>query len=122
MQSFAFAIGTDAGTLGHLERLAEYDLVVLDGVDAPTPLVDGLRARGVLVLAYLSVGTIETGRPWSAEARPYRLERWTDWREWYADVAAAAFRKLLTNDVAPSLLARGFDGIFLDNVDMVADH
>jgi uncharacterized protein (TIGR01370 family) len=122
VESFALALGPRANRASMLDRLSAYDLVVLDGIDAPPALVEGLRARGVLVLGYLSVGTIERGRPWSARARPARLDRWPDWDEWYADVADEAFRSLITDRVAPGIVDRGFDGLFLDNVDMIETH
>jgi hypothetical protein len=122
VRSFAFAIGD--GTLGRgaAGRLGRYGLAVVDGEAAPAGLVAALRARGTLVLGYLSVGTIERGRPWTRAAWPYRLEYWPDWGEHYADAARAGFRRLITGRVAPALLTKGFDGLFLDNVDMVAAH
>ena len=102
--------------------MAGYDLVVLDGQEAGAADVRALRRRGVRVLAYLSVGTIERSRPWYAAARRYRLELWQEWGEWYADTSAPAFRRLIVRRVAPAMLRKGFDGLFLDNADMVEDH
>ena len=73
------------------------------------------------MLGYLDVGTIEPGRSWVPRAKPYRLDYWRAWREWYADVDAPAYR-LLLQGVAGSLLAKGFDGLLLDNVDMTETH
>ena len=122
VHTWAFAIG-DGDLAGNLvTRYAAYDLVVLDGQEATAGQVRALRRAGKLVLAYLDVGTIEKGRPWSRAARPYRLNYWPDWGEWYADVAAAGFRKLIAGTVAPSMLRKGFDGLFLDNTDMIETH
>ena len=44
------------------------------------------------------------------------------WDEWYADVNNPKFRTLITGKVLPRILAGGFDGVFLDNVDMVESH
>jgi hypothetical protein len=122
VHTFALALGTSAQRVENLDRLAAYDLVVVDGENAPLALVDGLRARGVIVLGYLSVGTIEPGRGWFAAAKPYRLEKWTDWNEWFADTSSAGYRELILANVAPAILTRHFDGLFLDNVDMIGDH
>ena len=64
VETFAFAIGE--GTLrGDLaSRYARYDLVVLDGEEAPRRKVASLRSAGKVVLGYLSVGTIERWRSW----------------------------------------------------------
>jgi hypothetical protein len=118
VRDFAFAIGS--GALA--KPLGAYDLVVVDGVEASRRRVAQLRRRGAVVLAYLSVGTIERGRPWSRAAARYRLDRLEEWDEWYADVNARGYRRLLAARVAPSLLRKGFDGLFLDNTDMVETH
>jgi hypothetical protein len=118
VHSWALAIGQRQP----VARLAAFDLVVVDGEDTPSAQVRALRRRGKLVLGYLSVGTIERGRSWFRRARPYRLELWQDWGEWYANVGAPGFRRLIARRVAPRLLAKGFDGLFLDNTDMVEGH
>jgi uncharacterized protein (TIGR01370 family) len=119
--SFAFAIGGDAGSLD-TTLLGRYDLVVVDGEGVTRSVVDALHAEGSLVLAYVSVGTIESYRSWYAAASPYKLELWDDWGEWYADTSQAGFRNLITGTVVPPMLAKGVDGLFLDNVDMISDH
>lgn len=117
MHTWAFAIG---GAVPDA-RLARYDLVVLDGETTPAARVARLRGEGKLVLAYLDAGTIEPGRAWYPRAKPYRLDYWPDWDEWYADVSAPGYRTLVAG-VARGFLAKGFDGLFLDNVDMVESH
>jgi len=122
-RTFAFALGIDGLGPQTRRRLGAYDLAVVDG-DTPTHRqVEALRAHGTTVLAYLSVGTVEPYRAWYARARRnhWLLERWPDWNEWYADVAAPGFRALITNE-ARRYLAKGFDGLFLDNTDMVDTH
>ncbi|MHB8059712.1 MAG: endo alpha-1,4 polygalactosaminidase [Gaiellaceae bacterium] len=122
-RSFAFAIGdgTLRGDLG--QRYARFDLVVTDGESANAKDVVAIRRRsGGLVLGYLDVGTIESYRGWYKAAKRYRLDFWGDWGEWYANVSAAGFRSLMLKRVAPGMLARGFDGLFLDNTDMTETH
>jgi hypothetical protein len=119
VHSFAFAIGS--GALA--KPLGAYDLVVVDGQEASARRVAQLRSKGVIVLGYLSVGTVEKGRPWSKAARPYRLDLLAEWGEWYADVNAPGYRRLIANKVAPRMLRRKrFDGLFLDNTDMIETH
>ena len=122
-QSFAFAIGNgqlSGGPEQVAERLRAFDLVVVDGELASAGEVAALRARGATVLAYLSVGTIEKWRSWYPNLKPYRLAAWRDWKdEWFADVSNAKLRATLTDKIAPAILDKGFDGLFLDNVDMI---
>jgi endo-alpha-1,4-polygalactosaminidase (GH114 family) len=122
-RSFAFAIG-DGALRGNLsKRYAGFDLVVVDGEGSGAGAVAAIRrdSKG-LVLAYLDVGTIEDYRGWYRAAKPYRLDYWGDWGEWYANVNAAGFRSLMLKRVAPKMLAKGFDGLFLDNTDMTETH
>lgn len=121
--TFALALGVDVDDPGTRASLAGYDLVVVDGAETSAATVAGLQDDGTQVLAYLSVGTVEPGRDWfeTAEAQGWLLEHWDDWDEWYADVAEPGLRDLLTDEAADEL-AKGFDGLFLDNTDMVDGH
>lgn len=122
VRSWALAIGSGDLAGDVRSRYAPFDLVVIDGEEATAPQVGALRAQGTIVLAYLDVGTIEPGRGWFRLAKPYRLDFWPDWGEWYANVDAPGYRTLISSRVAPEILAKGFDGLFLDNVDMTETH
>lgn len=118
-RTFALALGVDLRAPVAVAKLSRYELVVVDGVDAPRAAIRRLRQRGAVVLGYLSVGSIERGRFWTKRALPYALGQVPGWPERYADVARPGYRRLLTKTVAPTILERGFDGLFLDNVDAV---
>ena len=124
--TFAFGIGNgmlDALAAATADRLGPFDLVVVDGQEVTAADVAALHERGTTVLAYLSAGTIESYRPWYAKLKPYRLEPLDDWdEEWYANVSKPGFRQAIATDIAPSILAKGVDGLFLDNVDMIETH
>lgn len=122
VRTWAFAIGPGALSRDVVRRYAQFDLVVVDGEEATRGQVSALRRRHKLVLAYLDFGTIEAGRGWYARAKPYRLDLWGDWGEWYAAVGTSEYRRLLVRDVAPAMLRKGFDGLFLDNTDMIESH
>lgn len=121
--SWAFAIGNGAlagGAPQVAERLGGFDLVVVDGELARPAEVKALRAEGATVLAYLSVGTIERWRSWYPRLKRFRLAAWRDWEgEWFADVSKARLRNRLAGRIARRILRKGFDGLFLDNVDMI---
>ena len=50
--------------------------MVVDGEVARADEVAALRARGVTVLGYLSVGTIEEWRSWYRSLKRFRLGAW----------------------------------------------
>ena len=122
-ESFAFGIGNgmlDGSPAKVADRLGAYDLVVVDGEEASAGEVTALRGEGATVLAYLSVGTIEKWRGWFDDIKQYRLAAWQDWKdEWFADVSKAGLRNALADEIAPNILDKGFNGLFLDNVDMI---
>ncbi len=125
VQSWAMPLGLDVRksspeTLSRI--LSAYDLVVLDGEETSAEQVRALRSRGAIVLGYVSVGTIEPGRSWYPLLEGYRLDYWTDWEEWYAKLSDPGFRDVIVGRVAPMVLDKGFDGLFLDNVDMIRTH
>lgn len=123
IQSFAFALGSgnlDGDVTG---RFAPFDLVVVDGEEARSSQVRALRGQGTVVLAYLSIGTVEAGRFWYRRAKRYRLkDRFEEFDERYADTSKRGYRRLVARAVAPRILRKGFDGLFLDNTDMIAEH
>jgi len=122
-ESFAFGIGNgmiEGNASEVADRLGDYDVVVVDGEEASAGVVSALQEEGAVVLAYLSVGTIEKWRGWYSDLKRYRLSAWQDWKdEWFADVSKAGLRDALADEIAPDLLDKGFDGLFLDNVDMI---
>lgn len=121
VRSWALALGRDMDA-ETMSQLRQYDLVVVDGEAVTAAQVRSLRADGIIVLGYLSVGTIEPWRSWFGQVKAYRLDLWGDWDEWYADVSAPGYRKVIADEVAPAMLAKGLDGLFLDNVDMIETH
>jgi cysteinyl-tRNA synthetase len=126
VHSWAFAIGNhtlDGGADGVASRYAPFDLVVADGEEATPAEVASLRAEGKVVLAYLSVGTIEKWRSWYPKLKRFRLQAWKDWKdEWFAKVKAKRYRHVITSKVTAPILDKGFDGLFLDNTDMIETH
>jgi endo-alpha-1,4-polygalactosaminidase (GH114 family) len=123
VDDWAFAIG--AGTLsGDLAaRYREYDLIVVDGEEATHEQVATLRAGGRIVLGYLSVGTIEPFRPWYKRLKRFRLpDEFKQFNEPYARLNAKGYRRRVAGRIAPKILGKGFDGLFLDNTDMVETH
>jgi hypothetical protein len=122
-RSFAFAIGSGDLRGNLAQRYTPFDIVIVDGGGVSKAQVAAIHsAHKALVLGYLSVGTIERGRSWYQAAKPFRLGYWSDWGEWYADVNAPGFRTLMVKKVATAMLAKGLDGLFLDNTDMTETH
>ncbi len=91
---------------------------VLDGERHPS--LAPLKARGVTVFGYVSLGEAETSRShYRAVAESGVLlgpnPDWPDAR--YVDLRKPAWQKLLLDEIIPGILAKGFDGLFLDTLD-----
>jgi uncharacterized protein (TIGR01370 family) len=108
--------------------LDSYDLVVLDGIgDEHGPQLSRtdlapLRASGTLVLSYLSVGTVEEWRPYASRVPSSwtlaKVEEWPDER--YVDARERGWQQIMKTQ-ARDLERRGFDGLYLDNLDVAED-
>jgi uncharacterized protein (TIGR01370 family) len=117
-KTFALALSN----AGSVATMSKFDLVVVDG-ETSSAFVDGMHANGKLVLAYVSVGTLEPYRPWFKEAvdKGYALKYWPAWNEYYAKISEPGLRQILLN-ATNGYLAKGFDGLFLDNTDLVVEY
>jgi cysteinyl-tRNA synthetase, unknown class len=107
-----------------------YDMVVVDGVPdwefdtaAGPAEIARWNEQGTLAIAYMSVGTAEEWRHYDDEVDPdWVFEEVPDWPgEYYVDAREPGWRELVV-DAAQELADRGFDGIYLDYIDVVDDH
>jgi uncharacterized protein (TIGR01370 family) len=108
--------------------LDSYDLVVVDGLGdehgaqlSRTSLAP-LHASGALVLSYLSVGTVEKWRLYARQVPSSwtlaEVEEWPDER--YVDARERGWQQIMETQ-ARHLERRGFDGLYLDNLDVAED-
>ena len=107
-------------------ELEGFDLAVVDAVadadgssDTSEGDVAALHDADVLVLAYLSVGTVENWRHYaSAVPTEWTLGPVEGWDgERYVDARESGWRGLMVAE-ARTLAAAGFDGLYLDNLDV----
>ena len=109
---------------GRLDELAEapQDLAVIDlARDGTTYFtaddVAALRDSGKTVLAYVSIGTIETYRPEDADVRELRLNNWPDWPdEYFVRYWDEDWWSIVVQPRIDQALAAGFDGVYLDTL------
>jgi uncharacterized protein (TIGR01370 family) len=108
-----------------LHRLDDYDLVIIDPSTVTNTQITTLKSRGVLVVAYLSLGEVNVNSSLyinnTVTINPWRLSTTlTNWGGYYIDVCQQGWWMLLSGPQgAAGFLSRGFDGIFMDTVDAV---
>ena len=100
----------------------ETGIKAVEPEDYTAAQIKAIKAKGYIVLAYLSVGTLEKERPWFKKFEKYKLKRLGDWpNEFYVDVRKTNWRSFLV-DRAKELKKKGFDGWWLDNLDIYSEY
>jgi uncharacterized protein (TIGR01370 family) len=111
-------------------RAGSFDVVVVDAVAQPNGYsatsperLRALQDGGALVLAYLSVGTVEEWRHYaSGVPRSWTFGPVPGWAgERYIDARNEGWQALMARE-AGTLAAAGFDGLYLDNLDVAELH
>lgn len=108
---------------GRLDELARFDLAIIDPATLTRDEVAELRARGTLVVGYLSIGELAAGDPWLAEGtvkHSWILGMNRNWGSLFVDASQPGWQELMRGEMG-DLLAAGFDGAFLDTVDTAID-
>lgn len=104
-------------------KLAEGSgIIVIEPDDYKLAEIKAIKAKGYKVLAYLSVGTIEKERTWWKLYSKYKLKQLPDWpKEYYIDVRKTEWRNFIASR-AQMLKAKGYDGWWLDNIDVYEEY
>ena len=95
------------------------DLLVVDAESLTAEQVEKLHQNGNKeVFSYLNIGSIERFRADYEEFSPLTLSDYQDWlEERWVNVAARAWQDRIAAK-AEELMAKGIDGLFLDNADI----
>ena len=96
-----------------------YKVVVVDSEAHPN--ISELKKSGQkIVLGYISVGEVENYRNYFSliKAEGILLHQNANWpNSWMVDMRSKKWVSVLLDRIAPSILASGFDGFFLDTLD-----
>ena len=118
LKSFCYYFGDDVAAC----VAAKYDLVVIDPYEMKAADVARIKASGKKMLAYINAGAIENWRKgiwqegWKVGEPKFLLTEYEGWPgEALVDIANPDWRKILFGWIDAEL-AKGVDGIFLDNV------
>ena len=105
------------GQMATPEELQNYDLLVLDPETHP-PLRPLLN-RNHTVLAYLSLGEakIDHQADRLMTDRSMVLSKNPNWQSLVIDIRNPAWMAMVVEQLVPSLLQQGFDGVMLDTID-----
>lgn len=97
-------------------------ILVIQPQDYTNKQISNLRAAGYTLLGYLSAGSISDQVSYYKILKPYQLSRLQDWpHQHYLDLRKPAVRDFIVNK-AKELKNRGFQGWWLDNLDVYEYH
>lgn len=97
-------------------------LIAIEPEDYSDAEIAALKKSGAKVLAYLSVGSVSDERSYYKTLKPYTLRKLDDWpHERYLDLRQPAVRDWIQKK-ARELKAKGFDGWWLDNIDVYEEY
>ncbi len=114
VSSFAVYYGEDEAN-----KLSRFDLVIV------SPLIDNatllkLKSKGVIVVGYVSLTTLGNWEPWASFASPsMSVGKLEYWNENVMNACDARWARVILDHAIPYVMNRGFDGVFLDNLDIV---
>lgn len=96
-----------------------YWTIVVEGQSFTKEQVSDLKSYGHTVYSYLNVGSIEEYRPYYDKFSEYTLDVYENWEdEKWVDVTVPEWQDFIVNELAAELKDKGFDGLFIDNVDV----
>ncbi|MCH8872874.1 endo alpha-1,4 polygalactosaminidase, partial [candidate division KSB1 bacterium] len=98
-------------------EIKKFDLAVLDSDSHPD--LAKLKDSDTLLIGYISIGEVGDYRwYWSdIKDKPWLLDKNPNWDSYMIDVRNDEWQELLNQQIIPKILAKGFDGIFLDTID-----
>lgn len=103
----------------YIEYMRGYQTIVIDAQYYSADQIAALREGGRTVLSYINLGSLEEFRDYYGTYQRYTLASYANWDdEYWMDVSQQAWQEFLTLNLAPSLIAKGVDGLFVDNVDI----
>lgn len=102
-----------------LKNLKGYDYLVIDGQNFSKADIKKLHKDNNKVISYLNVGSIETFRSYYKNYQDITLSVYEGWEdERWVDVSKEKWKTFIINK-AKQLKAKGIDGYFIDNCDVL---
>lgn len=114
-KEYGVFVGSDPSLI---EKLSEYDSVVIDAQYYSQEEIARLHAAGTRVYSYLNVGSIESFRTYYKAFEDIILSPYENWDdEFWVDVSSPKWQQLV-REQANEYAKKGVDGFFLDNADV----
>ncbi|WP_141878935.1 endo alpha-1,4 polygalactosaminidase [Gramella sp. Hel_I_59] len=99
------------------ELVKGYDYVILESAHFSSEDIKILKSNNQNVLAYVSFGEVNEAAPHYQEISEYTLSKNDIWNSYVLDLENEQTRQTIFEIVRNNLETKGFDGLFLDNID-----
>ncbi len=114
-----YAYGVFLSVEKNIDRLKDYETVVIDAQHFTKEQIEAFKARGHKVYTYINIGSLENFRPYYKEYKDLKLGKYEHWdEEIWINVADQRWQDFMQNNMIPNLTAKGIDGFFVDNCDV----
>ena len=114
-----YAYGVFLSVTKNIDRLKDYETVVIDAQHFTKEQIEAFKARGHKVYTYINIGSLENFRPYYKEYKDLKLGKYEHWdEEIWINVADQRWQDFMLNDMIPNLTSKGIDGFFVDNCDV----
>ena len=100
---------------------AKPSIAVIDFAEFNDVQIKKLRSKGIKLIGYLNVGSIEKTRPYYAKYKKYAIGTYSDWDEKWMDLSKKEWQDFLIGR-AKSFKKRGAMGLYIDNLDVVEEY
>ncbi|WP_435264182.1 endo alpha-1,4 polygalactosaminidase [Tenacibaculum sp. nBUS_03] len=99
-------------------KIINYDYVILEASHYSISEVSVLKKNNKHIICYLSLGEFNKYTSFYNEAKSFKLLGKNEvWDSYYLDLSKKSLQKILLKDIASKIVKKGFDGLFLDNID-----
>ncbi len=93
-----------------------YDYLILESLNFTSAEVKKLNKQNKNVLAYISLGEVNSQAKYYKELKNITLGKNNNWNSYYLDLKSEKTKEVLLASIK-ECLDKGFDGMFLDNID-----
>ncbi len=102
-----------------IARTLDYDTIVIDAQYFSPEQIASLHQSGHTVYSYINIGSVEDFRPYYNDYAAYTIADYENWEgERWVDVSKDVWKDFILKKLAPEILAKGIDGLFVDNADI----
>lgn len=114
-----YAYGVFLSVTKNIDKLKDYETVVIDAQHFTKEQIEAFKARGHKVYSYINIGSLENFRSYYKEYKDLKLGKYEHWdEEIWINVADQRWQDFMLNNMIPNLTAKGIDGFFVDNCDV----